>query len=95
MIGCQTIAMVGSIVSATASQVNTLVAGAVLIGIAKGGQQLYPILIQEMVPNKHRFYGQAAITIAVMPTIGFSPALARLLVENTGSLSNCPGAQPA
>lgn len=83
LIGCQLLALIGSIVAATASSVNTVIAGSVLIGIAAGGQQLYPLIIQEMVPNKYRFHGQAAITISVMPTIGFSPAIARSLVENT------------
>lgn len=83
MIGCQSLALIGSIVSATAKSVNTVIAGSVLIGIAAGGQQLFPIIIQEMVPNRYRFYGQAAITTAVMPTIGFSPAIARSLVAHT------------
>lgn len=83
MIGCQLLALIGSVVSATASSVNTVIAGSVLIGIAAGGQQLFPLLIQEMVPNKHRFYGQSAITLSVMPTLGFSPAIARSLVEHT------------
>lgn len=83
IIVAQLFAVVGSIVCATANNVNTVIAGTVLTGIAGGAQQLYPLLVQELVPNKYRIYGQAAITVGLFPTIGFGPAIARTLVERT------------
>lgn len=83
IITAQLFAVVGSIICAKANSVNVVVAGTVLTGIAGGAQQLYPLLIQELVPNKYRIYGQAAITLGLSPTIGFGPAIARTLVERT------------
>lgn len=83
MIGAQLCAVVGSIVCAQAKNVNTVIDGTVLTGIAGGAQQLYMLLIQEIVPNKYRIYGQAAITLGIFPTLGFGPAIARALVEYT------------
>ncbi len=82
MIVAQLLSLVGSIVSARAQKVDIVIAGTVLSAFAGGAQQLYPMLVQELVPNKYRIYGQAAITLAILPTIGFGPAIARAFVNN-------------
>lgn len=82
-IGTQVFAVVGSIIGATASNVNTLIGATVLTGVAGAGQQLYPLISQEMVPNKHRFLMQGAISMSVFPTLGFAPLIARVLVDKT------------
>lgn len=82
MIFAQVFSLVGSIISARANTVNVVIAGTVLSAFAGGAQQLYPMLVQELVPNKYRLYGQAAITFSVLPTIGFGTAIARAFVAN-------------
>ncbi|KAK7429333.1 hypothetical protein QQZ08_004145 [Neonectria magnoliae] len=83
MIGAQLFAVVGSIVCTCATNVSTVVSGTALTGIAGGAQQLYMLLIQEIVLNKYRIYDQAAIMPGIFPTRGFGPAIARALVEYT------------
>lgn len=82
-IGTQAFAVVGSIIGATSNNINTLIGATVLTGVAGAGQQLYPLISQEMVPNKHRFLMQGAMSMAVFPTLGFAPLIARVLVEKT------------
>ena len=82
MIGGQALAIVGSIICAKATSINMVIGGTVLTGIAGAGQQLYPLLVQELVPNKHRGLAQGAISVAVLPTLGFAPLLARAMVAN-------------
>lgn len=82
MIAAQVFSLVGSIISARASTVNNVIGGTVLSAFAGGAQQLYPMLVQELVPNKYRMYGQAAITMSILPTIGFGPAIARAFCAN-------------
>jgi MFS family permease len=81
-IGGQVLAIIGSIICARATNINMVIGGTVLTGAAGAGQQLYPLLVQELVPNKHRFVAQGAISFAVLPTLGFAPLLARAMVAN-------------
>lgn len=83
MIGGQAFAVVGSIICAKANSINTVIGGTVLTAVAGAGQQLYPLLVQELVPNKHRGLAQGAISVSVLPTLGFAPAIARALVQHT------------
>jgi hypothetical protein len=48
------IALIGSIVGATAKDVNTLIAAEVLIGIAVAFQQSFFWVVSEIVPMKYR-----------------------------------------
>ena len=82
-IGGQAFAVVGSIICAKSNNVNTLIGGTVLTAVAGAGQQLYPLLTQELVPNKYRGLSQGAISMAVLPTLGFAPLIARVLVQKT------------
>ncbi|CAK7200619.1 hypothetical protein SEUCBS139899_003317 [Sporothrix eucalyptigena] len=83
IIVAQTFGLVGSVVCATAKNVNTLIAGTVLTAVAGAAQQLYPLLVQELVPNKYRVWAQAFIMATVVPTIGFGTLFARAFVANT------------
>lgn len=82
-IGTQVFAVVGSIICAKANSINVLIGGTVLTGIAGGGQQLYPLITQEIVPNKYRGLMQGAISMSILPTCGFAPLIARVLVDKT------------
>jgi MFS family permease len=83
MIGGQLLGIVGSIICAKATSINMVIGGTVLSACAGAVQTLYPLLIQELVPNKHRSWGLAAIALGVFPTIGGGPIIARAFVENT------------
>ncbi len=83
LIGGQLFGVIGSIVCAQASNVDMLIGGSVLTGIAGAGGLLYPVLIHELLPNKHRSLGQGAVTLTVLPTLGFAPAIARTMISHT------------
>ena len=83
LVGGQTFGVVGSIICATGNNVNVLIGGSVLAGIGGAAGLLYPVIIHELVPNKHRHWGQAAITLSVLPTLGFGPAIARTMIAQT------------
>lgn len=83
LIGGQLICSIGSIICALAPTVNVLIGGTVLLALGGSCQPLYPLLCQEIVPNKYRGWSQAAITVAVFPFMGFGPAIGRSLVTNT------------
>ncbi|KAF9886358.1 hypothetical protein FE257_011503 [Aspergillus nanangensis] len=83
LIAGQSCAVVGGIVCATANSITVVIGGTVLVGISAGVNTLYPLLSQELVPNKYRGWAQAAMTVSVFPTIGWAPAIARSLVQHT------------
>lgn len=83
LIGGLTFAVVGSLVCALGNTVNILVGGSVLTGIGSAASLLYPVIVHELIPNKHRHWGQAIITLGVLPTLGFGPAIARAMVAHT------------
>lgn len=79
----QSFAVIGSIICAKANSIDMIIGGTVLTGVAGAVQQLYPLLTMELLPNKHRFWGQAMVSVSVLPTLGFAPAIARALVVHT------------
>lgn len=83
MVAGQAIGFAGSVVAARANSIETIIGANVLIGMSGATQVLYPLLVQEIVPNKYRGYSQAVITFCVFPTIGLGPAFARMMVEYT------------
>ncbi|KEF61664.1 uncharacterized protein A1O9_03232 [Exophiala aquamarina CBS 119918] len=83
LIGGQFVGVVGSVICATGNTVNVLVGGSVLAGIGGAAQLLYPIIIHELIPNKHRHWAQAGVTLSVLPTLGFGPAIARTMIAQT------------
>ncbi|OAA57978.1 siderophore iron transporter [Niveomyces insectorum RCEF 264] len=82
LISGQLVNFVGAIVAARAQNVNTLIGASALVGLGQTTQVLYPLLLQEIVPNKYRGLSQGFISFAVFPTIALGPAFARLMVAN-------------
>jgi MFS family permease len=82
MIGGQTFSVIGAILAATSKNVNSLIGANVFIGMAGSAQVLYPLLSQEIVPNKYRGWSQGIITLLVLPSIGFGPIVGRTMVVN-------------
>lgn len=83
LVGGQTLGVIGSIICATGNSVDVLIGGSVLTGIGGAAGLLYPVIIHELLPNKYRHWGQAAITVTVLPTLGFGPAIARTMIAHT------------
>ncbi|KAF9870587.1 hypothetical protein CkaCkLH20_11893 [Colletotrichum karsti] len=83
MVAGQACGFIGSVIAARADDITTLIGANVLLGMAGATQVLYPLLSQEIVPNKYRGFSQSAITLSVFPTIGLGPAFARMMVEYT------------
>lgn len=89
MIGGQTCGLIGAILSATSKNVTTLIGASVFTGIAGSAQVLYPLLSQEIVPNKYRGWSQGVITLLVLPSIGFGPIIGRTMVANLSGSWRC------
>lgn len=83
LVGGQLFGVLGSIICAKGTNVNMLIGGSVLAGIGGAVGMLYPVIVHELLPNKYRHWGQAAITLSVMPTLGFGPAIARTMIAHT------------
>ncbi|KAF2652922.1 fungal trichothecene efflux pump [Lophiostoma macrostomum CBS 122681] len=83
LIGSQSIGFIGFCIAAKAASVNGLIGASAVIAVAGSCHDLYPPLTLELLPNKYRGYGQAAMTVAVMPTLGLGPVFARMMVQNT------------
>ena len=66
------LAIVGTIVSATANNVNTLIGGGVLIGIASSMRQLAWAALGELVPKRSRglAFGILQSSLSVAPAFG-------------------------
>lgn len=83
IIGGQCCGIIGGIIAATAKNVNQVIGSSVFTGLGGCAQVLYPLLVQEIVPNKYRGWSQTLITVSVFPTLGLGPAVARSLVQYT------------
>ncbi|VUC21569.1 unnamed protein product [Clonostachys rosea] len=83
IIAGQALGLVGAIIAATAKNINTLIGANVFIGLGGATQVLYPLLIMEIVPNKHRGTAQSLITLSAFPSMGLGPGFARMMVEYT------------
>lgn len=83
LIGGQLFGVIGSIICAKGNSVDVLIAGSALAGTGGAAGLLYPVVIHELIPNKYRHWGQAGVTLSVLPTLGFGAAIARTFVANT------------
>ncbi|KAF2396913.1 MFS general substrate transporter [Trichodelitschia bisporula] len=82
-IGGSVLATVGSIVCATAPNVNALIAGETLLGLASSSQLSYVFAVSELVPIKWRFLGQGYVCIWGIPGSGLAPVIAYSFVFKT------------
>ncbi|KAF2102444.1 MFS general substrate transporter [Rhizodiscina lignyota] len=77
------LATVGSIVCATAPNINAMIAGEVILGLAASGQILYGAPISELVPMKHRFWAQGYVVCWTIPTSSLAAVVAYAFVFQT------------
>lgn len=82
IIGGQVSGVLGGIIGATSKNINVLIGATVFQGIAAAVQLSYPLLVMEIIPNKHRGWGQGLITLLVLPSLGFGPIVGRSIVES-------------
>jgi MFS family permease len=76
-------ALIGAIVSATASHVNSIIGGEVLGGLAGAVQISFTVAIAELVPNKHRPVWLSAMFFSSFEIACFGPVIAQSLVTGT------------
>ncbi|MCJ1298329.1 hypothetical protein MMC08_001118 [Hypocenomyce scalaris] len=77
------LALIGSIVSGTATTVDQVVGGSVLAGLAGAVQLQFVAAIAELVPNKHRPIWVAAVFASSFEIACFGPVIAKNFVEHT------------
>lgn len=83
--GCTVSALIGSIIGATASNVDVLIAASVFLGLGSAGQLSFNYSLGELVPMRHRFAVNGFIFLATLPFSGLGPYLARLMIVNTSA----------
>lgn len=76
-------AVIGSIIGATATHIDTLIAASVFCGFASAGQLSINYTIGELVPIRHRFAANGLIFLFTLPTSALSPYIARLFIVQT------------
>ncbi|KAI9731210.1 MAG: hypothetical protein M1834_005403 [Cirrosporium novae-zelandiae] len=79
--GC--LALVGSIICATAQNVPTLVGGNTLVGLASAAQVSWPYVLCELVPINWRFFSMGYIYCLVIPFTGLGPVISNAFVHQT------------
>jgi MFS family permease len=77
------LAVIGSVVAATAQSVNILIAGMTFIGLGASTQVSYFYVIAELVPSQYRFLGNSVGYIFAIPGGAVSPALAHACILHT------------
>ncbi|KAJ4346641.1 uncharacterized protein N0V89_010572 [Didymosphaeria variabile] len=65
------LAIIGGIVAATAQSIETLIGAQVLMGIASGVPASYPLLAGELMSNKDKYIGTAAVVVPNVIATGF------------------------
>jgi MFS family permease len=82
-IGGNAFALIGAIVSATATHVESIIGGNVLGGLAGAVQISFTVAIAELVPKKHRPLWISAIFFSSFEIACFGPVIAQALVTGT------------
>ncbi|KAF2165680.1 hypothetical protein M409DRAFT_23970 [Zasmidium cellare ATCC 36951] len=82
-IGASLLATLGTIIGATAHDVNQLIGANVLLGLGAAVQLSFNYILPELVPMKDRFYVVSLIFIFALPLSGFGPVIGRLLIVHT------------
>lgn len=72
------------ILGATAQNINQLIGGNLLGGLAGAAQISFTVAIAELVPNKHRPFWITGIFFSSFQFACFGPVIAQVLVANTG-----------
>lgn len=82
-IGGNFLGLISAIMGATAKNMNTLIGSSCLAGLAAAVQLSFPIIVGELVPNKHRAVANGFILVTAVPFSVFGPVIARSFVLHT------------
>ncbi|KXL43763.1 hypothetical protein M433DRAFT_5374 [Acidomyces richmondensis BFW] len=82
-IGGNFLAVICGILGAVAKNINTVIGGNVLGGLAGAVQISFTVAIAELVPNKHRPLWVSGIFFSSFEVAAFGPVIAQVLVTNT------------
>ncbi|KAF9872529.1 fungal trichothecene efflux pump [Colletotrichum karsti] len=80
-IGGAALGVIGSIVAATATNVNALIAGSTIIGVAASTQLSFYYVIGELVPMQYRLASCAVCYVFCIPASGFAPLISQAFVQ--------------
>jgi MFS family permease len=83
MIGGSILGIIGSIINATAGDINTILGGTVFIGLAGAVQTSFSFVLMELVANKHRAVLTGLLFLSTCPFSAFGPLIARCLATYT------------
>ncbi|KAF2645781.1 siderophore iron transporter [Massarina eburnea CBS 473.64] len=83
MIGGSMMAIIGSILCATATNIDIVLGGTVFIGLAGAVQTSFSFVLMELVANKHRAYLTGFLFFTTCPVAAFGPLIARALAAYT------------
>jgi MFS family permease len=75
--GCSVLALIGSIVCATAKNVDVLIGGNTIMGLASAAQMSFPYLVTEIVPINWRFYSMGYVYTIAIPFTAIGPVVAQ------------------
>ncbi|KAI9812933.1 MAG: hypothetical protein M1827_004451 [Pycnora praestabilis] len=84
-IGGNVVGLVGTIIAGTAKNINTIIGGTSLIGIAAAVQLSFGFIVGELVPNKYRSYANGALFATALPFSTFGPVIARAFILHTSA----------
>jgi MFS family permease len=79
-IGANLIGIVGGIVCATATNMNMLIGGSALLGLASGPPACYPLLTGELLSNKYKMLGTMVVVVPNVIATGFAPYIGQRLI---------------
>lgn len=76
---------IGAIIASTATSINVLIGGQVLVGLSASTGYSYGFVIGELVPVKRRFIFNSLVFIFSFPTAGFGAAVSTAFILKTGA----------
>ncbi|CAO2650293.1 Nn.00g015850.m01.CDS01 [Neocucurbitaria sp. VM-36] len=79
-VGGAVVAIIGSVVCATAQDIPTLIGGNVLLAAATATQLSFHFVIGELVPMKHRYFAIGLMYLFTYASSGFGPAISASFV---------------
>lgn len=74
-IGGTAFGLIGSIIGATAKDINTLIGATAIIGIGASTQLSYYYVLGELVPMQYRFLANSVVYIMEIPCIAVAPVI--------------------
>ncbi|KAF2737378.1 MFS general substrate transporter [Polyplosphaeria fusca] len=80
-VGGAALGIIGSIICATAKNVNTLIGGTTIMGIAAATQLSYFYVMGELVPMKYRLAGNAFCYLFCIPGSGVAPVISTSFIQ--------------